>query len=274
MVSYKLSLHSHTSNFAHFLAFSPNKKEYLEELIRKLTKKHGNIVLGVSNFNDDRYGLLLKATSLLSKEYKVNTDHKECFFSVKYQNKSIHFVKSDEINTEKGHILIVGYTKSIHNHNLHDILKAAHKQHCIIIANHPLHTPSTSYFFVKKIFGLHSDISLTSEDIKKHKKDFDAVELNSYFPEDWHKIREFSKKTGIPTVSDSDSHFLNEMFTSWYEIKDLSFSSPNKFKKSLKKGLRKGLHIHAAKYGFLAVYKHVLQVMIEHFGRKLGIYVN
>lgn len=274
MVSYKLSLHSHTSNFAHFLAFSPNKKEYLEQLVKKLTKKHGNVVLGVSNFNDNRYQLLLKTTHTLSKEYKVNTEHEDCFFSVSHKNKKIVFVKTDEIATDKGHILIIGFTGTVHSHHLNDILRKAHKQHCPIIANHPLHTPNAAYFLVKKIFGLHSDISLTEKELRKHKKDFDAVELNSYFPEDWNKIREFSKKSNIPVVSDSDAHFLNEMFTSWYEVKNLSFDSPKSFKKSLKKGFKKSLHLHAAKYGFSATYKHVLQVMIEHFGRKLGLYVD
>ena len=265
MKTFKVSLHSHTTNFVHFILTKPNKKQYLENLLKILFKRKGNIVLGISNFNDDeRYKKLLETTKLLSKKYLVNKKHQEYFFSIKLNNKKIYFVKTDEIETNKGHILIIGFQGKIRKRKLEEVLKTAHKQNCIIIANHPLHKFDIPHFFVRKI-------SLTKKDLEKNKKYFDALELSSYFPEDWKKIKTFAKKNREALVSDSDAHFLDEIFTSWYEVKGLSFNNPKNFKKSLKKALRKNLHLHAKKYGYLAKYKHSLEIILEKIGRKFGL---
>lgn len=170
MRTYKLSLHSHTSNFVHFILTEPNKKEYLENLIKNLFKKHGNIVLGITNFDDDgRYEKLLDATKLLAPEYIINKDNKDYFFSIKANNKSIHFIKSDEIETEKGHILIIGFKGKIRKRDLKEVLNEAHNQHCIIIANHPLHEFNVSYFLIKKLLGGAENISIDKKSLLKYK---------------------------------------------------------------------------------------------------------
>ncbi len=272
MKTFKVSLHSHTTNFVHFILTKPNKKQYLEKLLKILFKKHGNIVLGISNFNDDeRYKKLFETAKLLSKEYLVNKKYSDYFFSIQRADKKIYFVKTDEIETDKGHILIVGFNGKIRKRKLEHILKEAKKQNCIIIANHSLHDFGIPYFIVKKILGKHGEISFTKKDLEKNKKYFDALEISSYFPEDWKKIKTFAKENRKTLVSDSDAHFLDEIFTSWYEVKGLNFKNPAEFKKSLKKSLQKNLHLHSKKYGYYARYRHTFEIALEKIGEKMGI---
>lgn len=275
MKIFKVSLHSHTTNFVRFILTKPNKKQYLEKLLKILFKKHGNVVLGISNFNDDnRYKKLFETTKLLSKGYLVNKEHKDYFFSIRLNNKKIYFIKTDEIQTDRGHILIIGFNGKIKKRKLEHVLKDAQKQNCIIIANHPLHNFLAPYFLVKKIFGKSLDASLNEKDLIKNKNYFDALEISSYFPEDWKKIKAFAKKNREALVSDSDAHFLDEIFTSWYEVKDLNFENPVEFKKSLKKALRKNLHLHAKRNGYFAKYRHAFEIALEKLGRKIGIIKN
>ncbi len=272
METFKLSLHSHTTNFVHFLLIKPNKKEYLKKLLKKLFRKHGHIVLGISNFNNDnRYKKLFDVTRLLPKNYQIDSKYKDYFFSIEKNHDKIYFIKTDEIETDKGHILIIGFKGKIKKRNLKKVLKEAHKQNCVIIANHPLHEFYVPYVLIKKLLGGQENISLNIKDLKLYKKDFDALEINSYFPEDWNKIKNIARKYNKNIVSDSDAHFLNEIFTSWYEIKGLNFNNPSSFKKSLKKALKRNLHLHAKKYGYTARYKHAIQIIFENFGKKIGL---
>ncbi len=272
MKIFKVSLHSHTTNFVHFILTKPNKKQYLEKLLKILFKKRENIVLGISNFNDDeRYKKLFEVTRLLSREYLVNKKYSDYFFSIQRLDKKIYFIKTDEIETDKGHILIVGFNGKIRKRELEHVLREAQKQKCIIISNHPLHNFGFPYFLVKKILGKSKNLGLNKRDLIKNKKYFDALEINSYFPEDWKKIKAFAKKNSKPLVSDSDAHFLDEIFTSWYEVEGLNFKNPAEFKKSLKRALRRNLHLHSKKYGYLARYKHSFEIVLEKIGRKMGI---
>ena len=272
MKTYKLSLHSHTTNFIHFILTKPNKKKYLKKLLKILFIKKGNLVLGISNFNDDdRYKKLLETAENL-RNYKINAKYRDFFFSIEKNNKKVYFVKTDEIETNKGHILIIGFKGKIRKRRLEEVLKEAHKQGCVIIANHPLHHEfNITYFFIKKILNSNKEISINKKELIKHKKDFDAIELDAYFPEDWIKIKKFATKNKIPIISDSDAHFLDEIFASFYEVKNLNFINPALFKKSLKNALKKRIHLHAKKYGYFARYKHLLEVVLENFGKKIGL---
>ena len=125
MESYKLSLHFHTTNFVHFILINPNKQEYLEKLLKILFRKKGNLVLGISNFNDDnRYKKLLKTAEKL-KRFEFDEMNKDSFFSIEKKSKKVYFVKTDEIETDKGHILIIGFNDKIKKRGLENVLKEA-----------------------------------------------------------------------------------------------------------------------------------------------------
>ncbi|MFH1376908.1 MAG: PHP-associated domain-containing protein [Candidatus Woesearchaeota archaeon] len=254
MTIYKLDLHTQPQI----------NKNNIKNFLSKLFQKRGNLVLGIANWNNDgRYEKFLKAIKFLPKRYQVNLKNKDYFISITKNKKTIHIIKTDEIETNKGHILIVGYKGKVKKRrNLKELLKIAHKSGCIIIANHPLHGNNIAYFLILKLIGNKYKLSLDKKDIKKNK--FDAVELNPYFQEDWKKIKKFAKKEKIKIVADSDAHFFDELFKSYFEVKDLNFKNPKTFKKSLKKDFKKHIKIHAQKHGFIAKYKHIIQSILEN----------
>jgi len=208
----------------------------------------------------------VNATKKLPKEYTIDRKYQDYFISISKNKKRIYFVKTDEIETNKGHISIIGFKGKIKKRKLREVLKQAKKQRCVVIANHPLHEYGLSYFL---FWG--ENISLSKKTIRKNKKFFDAVELNAYFPENWKKVRIFSKKNKIPVVADSDAHSFNEFFKSYFELENINFNNPKKFKKSLKKALKKKIKIHAREHGFEAKYKHIAGVFLEEIGEKLGV---
>ncbi len=264
-MKFKLDLHAHTSDFAHLFFTNPNNQNYVTSLLKDLYKKHGNLILGIANFNDDRrYERFVEISKKLPKEYKVDYTFEEIFITISRGHQKIHFIKCDEIQTNRGHILIVGYEGMIKKRTLNEVLKNAYRNKCIIIVSHPLHNVMIGHFIIKKI-------SLTEKEIVKNKKLIDAIELDPYFPGDWKKVKEISRKEKIPVIAESDAHFLGEFFKSYFELGELKFKNPNILKKSLKKALKKSIKIHAEKHNFVAGYKHILQVFIENFGKKIGL---
>jgi hypothetical protein len=249
-----------------------NRQRYYLELLEKLFMKKGTLVLGVANNGNNRkYRKFVESLGKLPKKYKVDMEFDSCFVCVRKGRKKIYFVKTDEIATDKGHVLIVGYPHDIRSKKLEDIFSKVKRRDCVVIANHPLHHLGIDYFFYSKLIGGNDKVSISRRELNKYKGKFDAIELNSYFPGDWDKIRAYSKKNKIPVVADSDAHEVDELFRSWFEIKNLDFRNPEKFKKSLKRGLKKGLKVHARAHGFEAKYVHVLHGLINKYGGKLGL---
>lgn len=267
---FKLDLHSHEPNFIH-LSFSKNTdKKNISDFLKKAFNIRGDAVIGIANSNDNgRYERFVNGINSL-KEYNANLTNKDTFVSLTKGKKTIHFVKADEIGTNKGHILIIGHNGKIGKLKLKPLLELAYNEGDIIIANHPLHNFGISHFLVKKYFEHNHPISFTKRELKKDEKYLDAVELNSYFPEDWKKIKKFSRKEKIPLVADSDAHFLREFFSSYFELENLDFSNSINFKKSLKSALKTHIRLHLGKNGFLATYEHALQIIWYKIGFKLG----
>ncbi len=238
-------------------------------MLHALTKKRGNLVLGITNFNGSReYELFYQAVKKVYPS-EIQDTYANYFFTLNLGKHHIHFVKTIEIATDKGHVLLIGFPGKIKNRKVSDVISEAHKVHAIVIANHPLHEFKKGYFFIQKLFSIKKPINIDAKELLKNK--FDAFELNAYFPKDWKKVRALAKRKNVPVVADSDAHFLDEVFTSWFEVKNLSFTSPKSFVKTLKKGIKHPLKLHARAHGYFAQYKHALQILVENFGKRLKL---
>lgn len=272
MVEYKLDLHNHTSTFANILGTRQNPQPYVQHLLNSLLNKKGNIVLGIADFNSDgRYKKFLETVKIMPA-YIVDTHYEEYFISIKKGKKKMYVVRADEIETEKGHILILGLPHAIKKRHLKNILQEAKKERCVVIANHPLHAFPIPHFLVLRILGKSDEaLSIKERLLEKYLHLFDALELNPYFPEDWKNIKRFARKWQKPLVTNSDAHFINEFFRSYFLLKDIDFSSPKKYKKSLKHAFKKQIRIHAAKSGFISLYKHGVQIVFQTLAQKLGL---
>lgn len=269
MHKFKIDFHSHEPEFIHLSFLKGNDKENSKKFVEKAFKIPGNLAVGITNFdNNEIYEKFLASLKLLP--YKVDYSNKDCFISITKNNRTIYIIKTDEIDTDKGHILLIGHKGKIGKTNLKVLLKKAHKEKDIIIATHPLHEFGVSHFIIKRFFT-EKPINITEKELKKDKKGFDAIELNSYFPEDWNKIKEFAKKENMKIVAESDAHFLNEFFNSYFELEGLDFTNAYTFKKSLKQALKHHIRLHPHSNGFTAKYKHAIQNLLDIVGLKLKI---
>ncbi|MFQ5531212.1 MAG: hypothetical protein ACE5ES_01210 [Candidatus Nanoarchaeia archaeon] len=262
MVKYTLDLHDHVFDFS---------KKNVKSIVDKLFKKKGNIVLGISDHNwNELYSKFLKTLKTL-KEYKIDLKNQRLFVSVKNkENDKIWLIKTHEVGTNQGHILLIGYNGE-KTHNIKKLLKLAHKEKAIVIANHPLHPHGISYFLYLKLAGRENQSASITKKQLKQKKFIDAVELNSYFPEDWPKVKKFSKKNKIPIVTGSDSHKPSEILRSSFQLENLDFRSPKAFKKSFRKALKKHVKLNPVAHGFEAKYFRAVNIILHILLRKLKI---
>ena len=269
MIKFKLDLHRHMSDLFHFILSKQGKKEYLIKLLNKLFRKGDDLVIGLADFNNDgRFSKFEKTIRELPKDYLINK--KGPIISIKKNKKMIYFIRANEISTEKGHILIIGNNEKIKTRKLENILIKAKENKWIVIADHPLHEFTFPYFLISRI-NEHSAISLKKETIYNNKKNIDVLELNSYFPEDRKEIKKLGKKYKIPVISESDAHFMNEFFNSYFELDNLDLTNITKFKKTFRKALKKHIKLHPRKKGIFVIYKHGVYVVMEIFGKKLGL---
>lgn len=269
MTKFKLDLHTHTSDFFHFIFSKTDEKDYLVGLLKKLFKKGDNVVIGLAEFNSDgRFSKFLKATKKLPKDYCVSENGP--IISIEKGKKKIYFVRADEIATDKGHILIVGNNGKIKTRNIEELLRNARRHGWIVVADHPLHKFFLPYFIISKLIDGWSNISLGKEDMLKNKKDFDSLEINSYFANDENEIKKIGRKNKIPIISDSDAHSIEEFFNSYFELENLDLKNISKFKKSFRKALKKHIKLHIGKHDFFAEYRHGFKVLFDYIGKKLG----
>ncbi len=270
MTLFKIDLHAHTSDEFHLLHNKAHEINYVKSLLSKITRSKTPIILCIADFNHDkRYEKFVK-TSRKLREFDIEYKNEQDFIKISNNGKDYYIIKGDEIPTDKGHILLIGTSTTIKSKNLKEVLKEAHKQHAVIIAPHPLHKFGIPFMLLQKI-RKQGELSLSQAELQKHKKEFDAVEYDSYFPEDKKKLLKFSNKEHLPLIADSDAHFLNEFFSSYFELSGIDFTNENIFKKSLKKALHKQIKIHAGKNGFFSAYKHGFSVLFFDFLRLMKI---
>ncbi len=271
MVVYKLDLHNHTSTFPRFLGRRDDKKLYVKTILKNIFKEKGNLVLGIADFHEDkRYDSFLYGMKQL--DYHLNLLHENYFFSFQQAKRTIYFVRTKEVETDKGHFLLVGYLGKTKGKSLKELLKEVKKQKAIIIANHILHEFPVSQFLVLHAMGRKEEhMSARGQTIGQYKKELSALELNPYFPYDWKKIRSLAKKERLPLVTDSDAHFPEEFFRSYILMEDIDFTNPITFRKSFRRALKKGIQLHARKAGYISLYKHAFQIVLWSLAMKLGL---
>jgi hypothetical protein len=265
--------HAHTERFAKILGKAPETKPYVKKLIGRLFNLPQVPVLGIANFNDDqRYQRLILAIRHLPKSYQIDRKNQAHFVKITKGKKKIYLIKTDEIETEKGHILVIGYKGNVKHRKLQEVLEGAEKQNCPIIANHPLHKFSLTEEFGKRLVARKPHpLSLSAKDLLKNQSSLDALECNAYFPEDWPKIKLFAERQKIPVTCSSDAHYFQELFQSYTTLQHLNFSSPKSLKSSIKMSFKHKPKLHLQSHSARAKWRHILHIPGDLFGKFLGI---
>ena len=116
------------------------------------------------------------------------------------KDRNFEVIKSEEITTDRGHVLALYVHEEIKPGNLFDVLDKIKKQDGLAIIAHP--------------FAIASMRSRLKISLKKIKDEIDGIEiLNSrcFFPWENKKAAIMAKRAGIAGTAGSDAHFVFEI---------------------------------------------------------------
>ena len=200
---------------------------------------------------------------------------KERFVGVYDKTKNLwsYVLRGQEIPTNEGHLLILGNNKEIKYRNIDDVLKEAGYMNALKIGDHPLEES-----FLSKFFGFLTNqrMSLGKENVRKYKEHLDLLEYcNSNVPELSSETEVLGNHVGLKGIFSSDSHTLNQMFSSYMIFPELDFTAWCDLRGSLLKGINEETvqHCRGSNRKFENIY-HALAVIYNIARQKAGIVKN
>jgi len=215
-------------------------KRNLQTIAEKGFSQGQHTLIGLINFNDTRYQKIVNTRRELEKHFEIYDDYKERLVGVYHKGKNLwcHILRGQEVPTNEGHLLILGNDKDIKSRIIEDVFKEAKDMYAINIGDHSLEES-----FLSKFFGFLTNqrMSLGKENVRKYKEQLDLLEYgNSNVPELTSETEALGKEVNLKGVSCSDSHTLNQMFSSYMLFEKLDFSYWEKLRESLLDGINKG----------------------------------
>jgi len=251
----------------------------LQTIAEKGFSQGQNTLIGLINFDDTRYQKIINTREKLGKDFDIYDDNKERFMGVYNKAKDLwcHILRGQEIPTNEGHLFILGNNRDIQRRNIEDVFKEAKDMSAINIGDHILFELG----LLSKIFGkLMSNgvkkYSLGKEGVKKHKEQLDLLEYcNSNFPDLTTETESLGKEVGLKGIYCSDSHILNQIFSSYTIFSELDFTNWYSLRESLMKGINNGTaeNYRGANRKLEGLY-HGLAVCYNIARQKIGIVKN
>jgi len=228
-------LHTHVYTNYRYQA----SRRFLEEGFRDLTRltklcvNGGLGIVGVTNFTDWNYEFWTSSRQLgdLPADWRQYQDERVTYIETE-QGKGLYLVKSEEIPTDKGHLLLIGCPrgKNIGKGNLSEVLgKAGQDPLITIVADHP---------YMGRI-GLRGEIDRVAIRL-------DALEYNSNCSRaENKKAEQEAQRLGKPLIANSDSHRPQDIGIARtnFLAEDLRYSCGENFVGSLR------LNIIGTKFG-------------------------
>lgn len=169
---------------------------------------------------EDTYDEMIQESVRLDFDFIAITDHEICPENQELcaNEKRILCIPSQEVSTNKGHILAIDISEEISDElSIEEVIKEIHNQNGIAIAAHPLREGNI---------------------IEESKlKLFDAIECNhpSYDNKEIQKSKELAQKYGLNCTYDSDAHSKNSL-KNIYNICEMNILNVEQMKKAIKNG--------------------------------------
>lgn len=212
----KADLHNHLATFLYKGSFN--------EVIDITYKRLGsNGILSITNGYDAKYEDFLNLKTSYEKQDIGN--------AVYIPEKKILIIKSQEVFTKQGHLLVLGLSKNInlkHNKNLEDSLKQAKDNNIIVISPHS--------FFIN---GLGSYLRKNSKFLRY----FHGIEIHNgeaFYGNE--KAKDFyslvKEDYNLGALSFSDGHSVKEIGSSYTLLEKLNIETFEKLIESLKKSVQ------------------------------------
>jgi len=252
-----------------------SRKRDLRSISDRCFRENQNTLVGMINFNDNRYEGLVNTRKRFPKNYQIYDDHKKVFIGINNSDLWNFVLRGQEIPTEKGHLLIIGGEENIRSKKFKDVLKEAKDVGALRIVDHPL----AEYGLVGRIFNKFANnneggrYSLGEENLRKFKNEFDAIEVtNSNVSHLINKTGKIASELNLPGIFTSDSHTLNKMFSSYMIFSKLDFTNPESLKESLKEKIKsEDFSYHSGKNRKFENLLHAMAVVYNIVRQKTGI---
>lgn len=227
-------------------------------IVNHAYKEGGNKAVCLVNYYQPKYQNVVLGSdlSLLKRNgfATFNEDHRDTFVGLTLDRVNwLYLIKGREYLCEEGHLLAIGSPVSMPTQErwytrgpkLEDVIKFEKDNGSILIPSHPLPRLGLGVKALLKLIREPSGtrLGLDEETIRRHAKDFDALESYSLGMDDsqTQRVEDLARELGIPTVSNTDSN-LQSSFAAYNLFDQLDFSDPESLRSSMRKGLRDGTY--------------------------------
>jgi len=226
--------------------------DFFKRLIEYCTNKNMNVI-AITDVKDERYAQFREYTGHLPlSDYKVYLTERGFVIMRDKDLRAVKFIRGQEVFTKEGHVLTVGSTKRILNHqSLEDTLKRAKDYNAIIVADHP--------FVPEDVWG-----GIGEKNLEKYLDYYDAIEWNAQcinlfpFPKYLmqvqanEKAEQFSKEHNLPLIADSDAHLidfgsLNQIGLAYVQLPEFRYTNDENFIVKLRNKIKNNEHTNVKK---------------------------
>ncbi|MEK6875357.1 MAG: hypothetical protein AABX30_01600 [Nanoarchaeota archaeon] len=201
--SFKIDSHVHIYTSYLDKRWEPGPRD-LETFTKEFSKRGLNAST-LTNFNDERYELFIETAKNLPKGWDFKEYKRGAIVTMPDKTdpngNKFYWFKSQEIPTEKGHVLFLGTLKGKHIKpfkSLEETLKKADPLNTIV-ADH-----------AEAVLSGINPLGIGIKNLLRYKKYFHAAEWNSscwfLFPESNKRIEKLCKEENIPLIANSDSY--------------------------------------------------------------------
>lgn len=237
-----------------------------------------NRAIGLLNYYQPKYERVVREGIDIAKKsgFEVDDNHPDVFLGLTDDSgKSwLYIIRGREYLCQQGHLMAIGTPISMHDRpefysyargpGLEEVIKFEQGNGAILIPSHPLPRLGLATKAVLRLIGEPSGtrLGLDEDTIRKHAKDFDALEAYSLSMNDEQtkRVENLARELGIPTVSNSDDE-LDGNFAQHNQFSWLDFGNPEKLRESIRTGLRNKNNTHEEYRG---VYKRPTGEKILH----------
>jgi len=236
--------------------FEPGNRD-LKWLVETCLRKEISC-LGIANFLDQNYEFWTKEEQIkkLPYNWKVYQDNRITYIETE-EKRQLYLIKSEEIPTDKGHVLLVGGVagKNIKARSLEEVLDSAENLGLIKIADHP-YTRFPGFKGIGKY-------------LEEYKEKIDALEWNANLYLGNRRLR----KTNKNVIANSHSHKPKDIGNAYtiFPCCSLNFENGEKFIDSLKKNIReRNFVVKKGHNPLTSIVHHFFMNLLYHILIKLG----
>ena len=262
-----------------YRGFFNNPKNPTAQLLDHCFATAPRTLVGIINFDDNRGQMMFDEIRNSRSDYDQIRDH-GVFMVVQRDDKQAGLLIGDEIQTDKGHIVIMAAEKNgelqrPNTRKLLEVLKFGREYRGFIYVDHVLAEFGWIGAKINKFMNGHDRLSLREEEIVEFKDYLDAIGIHdsNFGLRLGLKQAEIASKYKIPRIVTSDSHRIRDIFSSSMALENLDYSGSQPVKNSLREGIKPSNNSRyiRGETGILEALRDPISGIIATVGLKTGI---